>query len=82
MGIIGFGNIGRKVAAVSKALGMKVIINTRTIPDTKDYEFVSKEEIFAMSDVISINCPLTPQTEKLVNKNTLSLMKKTWRSSN
>jgi len=56
---------------------MKIIINTRTVPETDEYEFVSKEELFKRSDFISLNCPLNQETKELVNKKTLSLMKKT-----
>lgn len=76
MGIIGYGDIGKKVATVAKALGMNVVISTRTKPDYCEFEVLSKEELFAVADVISLNCPLTKDTEKMINKQTLSLMKK------
>ncbi len=77
MGIVGFGSIGKKVKDVAKAFGMKVIVFTRTLKEDKDVEFVSKEELFKRADVVSLNCPLNKETEKLVNKDTLSLMKET-----
>ncbi len=77
MGIIGYGDIGKKVATVVSALGMKVVISTRTKPENCEFEALSKEELFAVSDVISLNCPLNKETEKLINRKTLSLMKKT-----
>lgn len=77
MGIIGFGTIGKKVAKVAESFGMKVIVHTRTVPENSEYTFVSKEELFKNSDVVSLNCPLNKGTEKIVNKDTLSLMKKT-----
>lgn len=79
-GIIGYGSIGKRVAKVAEAFGMKVIVNTRTIPeDLKNciYEFVSQEEIFKKADIISIHCPLTEQTENLICQKTLALMKPT-----
>ncbi len=76
MGIIGYGDIGKKVATVAKALGMNVVISTRRKPDYCEFEVLSKEELFAVADVISLNCPLTKDTEKMINKQTLSLMKK------
>lgn len=76
MGIIGYGDIGKKVATVAKALGMNVVISTRTKPDYCEFEVLSKEELFDVADVISLNCPLTKDTEKMINKQTLSLMKK------
>lgn len=78
IGIIGFGSIGKAVAKIADAFGMNVIVFTRTLPD-KDiypYEFVGKEELFSRSDIVTLHCPLTEQTANLVNKNTLSLMKK------
>ena len=76
MGIIGLGTIGKKVAKVAESFGMNVLVHTRTIPENSEYTFVSKEELFKNSDVISLNCPLNKGTEKIVNKDTLSLMKK------
>jgi len=76
-GIFGFGSIGKSVAKVADAFGLKIIICTRTRPDNCPYELVSKEELFARSDFLTIHCPLTPQTKELVNKNTLALMKPT-----
>ncbi len=75
MGIVGFGSIGKKVAEVAKAFGMKVIVNTRTIPEKSEYTFVSKTELFEKSDVISLNCPLTSETEKMINEDAISHMK-------
>lgn len=75
MGIIGYGDIGKKVASVADALGMKVVISTRTKPGNCKYELLTKEELFSVADVISLNCPLNKETEKLINNDTLSLMK-------
>ncbi|HOP10853.1 MAG TPA: D-2-hydroxyacid dehydrogenase [Oscillospiraceae bacterium] len=76
-GIFGFGSIGKAVAKVADAFDMKVIICTRTKPENCPYELVSKEELFAHSDFLTIHSPLTPQTKELVNKDTLALMKPT-----
>lgn len=80
MGIIGFGNIGQKVADISSSLGMEIL--TYSTPRTdqshrKNFRWVELSELFEYSDVVSIHCPLTPETEGLVNKETLSRMKKT-----
>ena len=79
LGIIGFGSIGKAVAKIADAFGMKVIISTRTIPAENQYpyEFVSKEELFRRSDIITLHCPLTDDTKEIICKDTLSLMKKT-----
>ncbi len=77
LGIIGLGNIGKKVADIALAMGMKVIA---TGPRKKSYRsvvWVKLEEIFKESDVISLHCPLTPNTKEIVNKKYLSLMKPT-----
>ncbi len=76
LGIFGFGNIGRKVAQIASAFDMKVICNTRT-PKTDMPEFVSKEELFKRSDFLSLHAPLTEETKNIINKESLSLMKKT-----
>ena len=54
---------------------MKVIVNTRTVPENCRYELVSADEAFSHADILTIHCPLTEQTEKLVNSRTLALMK-------
>lgn len=78
-GIFGYGSIGASVAAVAKALGMKVICHTRTpskIPADSGIEAVSLEELWENSDVISLHSPLTAETENLINKDSIAKMKK------
>ncbi len=75
-GVYGYGNIGRAVAKAAEALGMKVIVCTRTPPTDCPYELVQSDEIFARSDILSLHCPLTVHTAALVNERTLSLMKR------
>ena len=75
-GVYGYGNIGRRAAQIASAFGMNVIVCTRTPPADCPYELVTREEIFARSDVLSLHCPLTEQTKGLVNAHTLSLMKR------
>ena len=72
LGIIGYGQIGKKVAQVARAFGMKVIAWTRT---PRDPECVSLDELLAQSDVITIHCPLFPETQHLINKDTIAKMK-------
>ena len=74
MGIVGYGNIGKKVAEIASAIGMKVIVYSRSKKDIP-YTFVDKETLFKESDFITLHCPLTPETDKLINASTLSLMK-------
>ena len=77
LGIIGFGRIGQAVAKIASALGMKILTYSRTEkPGFEDLcSFVSLEELLKASDVVTLHCPLTAQTQKLINKETLSLMK-------
>ena len=75
LGIIGYGNIGKKVACIADAFKMNVIIATRTKPENCKFKLVSIDEAFSLSDFLTIHCPLTPETEKLVNKSRLSKMK-------
>jgi glycerate dehydrogenase len=76
MGIIGFGRIGRTVAEISAALGMKVLAFTgkaKALPPL--VENADLESLLRNSDVVSLHCPLTPATERLINTERLSWMK-------
>lgn len=75
LGVIGFGSIGSKVAKIGDALGMNVIVHTRTKKEGYPYRFVSREEVFRESDFLSLNCPLTDATKNIVCKETIDLMK-------
>lgn len=73
-GIIGYGNIGRAVGDVARALGANVIVNKRT--SIEGTECVSLDELCRRSDIITIHCPLNTDTRNLINRDTISLMKK------
>lgn len=76
-GIIGYGKIGQKVANIAKGFGMDVIAfspRLKSMP-VKDVAYAEIDEVFSKSDVVSLHCPLTPQTERLVNGERLGLMK-------
>jgi glycerate dehydrogenase len=79
LGIVGYGAIGAAVAAVGRAFGMRILGNRRTpegpIPEGGD--FVDLDRLFQESDVVTLHCPLTPQTEGLVNAARLAQMKPT-----
>ena len=78
-GIFGFGRIGSAVAQIANAFNMKVIActpNTRSYNGFGEVQFVSLDELLERSDVISLHCPLTPETTGLVNSEFLSKMKK------
>lgn len=77
LGIVGFGHIGQQVARAALGLGMRVVVNTRSIkPGGEHVTFVSKEELFAVSDVISLHCPLTEETIGLLDEKAIAGMKK------
>ncbi len=76
MGLIGFGRIGRAVAEVAHAFGMKVIAHTPSLRNAPAFvRAVELDEIFRASDVVSLHCPLTPSTRHLINAERLRLMK-------
>lgn len=77
MGIVGFGQIGRATAKIANAFGMKVIAHNRSaVKDApEDVEMVEIERVFGESDIVSIHCPLTDETDKLVGERLISLMK-------
>ena len=75
-GIYGYGNIGKKVACIAKAFGAEVKICTRTVPENCPFECVSLETLLKTCDVVSLHCPLTEATAKMINAETLALMKK------
>lgn len=77
LGIIGFGRIGRRTAQIAKAFGMNVIAwgGTPTEEGRALAEYVDKEELFARADIISLHCPLFPETREIINKDTIALMK-------
>ena len=79
MGIIGFGEIGRAVGRIAAAFGMKVLAYSRTLHP--EYEsigsYVGLDELLTKSDVISLHCPLTQETERIIRSETISKMKPT-----
>lgn len=77
LGIYGLGAIGISVARVALAFGMKVISYTRTPKVVEGVELVSAERLFRESDFLSFHCPLNKESAKVLNKNTIELMKPT-----
>lgn len=78
-GIIGLGNIGNRVATIALALGMKVVAYTSKSADSLPLGItkLTMEELLTQSDVLSLHCPLTPETHQLINRQTLQKMKPT-----
>ncbi len=77
LGIMGFGNIGRKVGEIAHALGMEVqAYNRSTVPaPTYPCSFVDKDTLFATSDVISLHCPLNDDSRGFINAERIASMK-------
>jgi glycerate dehydrogenase len=74
LGIVGYGNIGRRVAEIARGLGMEVLIAAR--PGTPGAPGrIQLDELFAQADFISLHCPLTPATKGLIDARALGLMK-------
>jgi glycerate dehydrogenase len=79
MGIVGFGRIGRAVAELAHAFGLKLLAFDRVKPPetSSDVRWVELEQLFRESDIVSLHCPLTPETQNLVNAKRLGWMKPT-----
>ena len=77
MGIVGLGHIGRAVSRIAIALGMNVVAFTSKEPEhlPDGVEKADMDGLFSVSDVVSLHCPLTADTERLVDSRRLSLMK-------
>ena len=75
LGILGYGSIGKKVASLGTAFGMQVLVHTRTVKNDPHVAFVSREELLKRADFLSLNAPLTPETENFINRESLALMK-------
>ncbi len=77
MGVVGYGRIGRATARLARAFGMRVMAyDAMPVTPEEDDQIVDLETLFRESDAISLHCPLTPENEKLVNRESLSWMKK------
>lgn len=80
MGIIGFGDIGSKVADIATAFGMEILASDRTQTGQSkrnNFAWVEIPELLEQSDVVSMHCPLNSETRELINKRNLRKMKKT-----
>ena len=79
LGIVGFGNIGKRVAEIALALGMKVICHTSHPEKYSDYsdrvEFAELDAVYAKADVISLHCPMTDKTKEMINCDSIASMK-------
>jgi glycerate dehydrogenase len=79
LGVVGFGRIGRRAADIGHALGMKIIAHDSVQTNPPPYEgfrWASLEELLRESDVVTLHCPLFPETQGLINATRLKLMKR------
>ncbi|MHB9027501.1 MAG: D-2-hydroxyacid dehydrogenase [Candidatus Latescibacterota bacterium] len=76
MGIVGFGRIGREVARIARAFNMRVLaFDTGQPAPEPEVSFVPFDNLFRESDIVSLHCPLTPESREMVNARRLALMK-------
>lgn len=77
MGIIGFGRIGQRVGRIASAMGMNVLAYNRSRSESGAgiANYVNLDELLSRSDVISLHCPLTPETEEIINASSIAKMK-------
>lgn len=79
LGLVGLGQIGRAVARIGQAFGMRLLAHRRDMSGTppEGVEYAPLDQLFAESDAVSLHCPLTPETQGLVNAERLARMKPT-----
>lgn len=77
LGIIGFGRIGRQVGKIARAFGMEVLTYSRSQCEEglKIASYVNLDELLEKSDIISLHCPLFPETERIINAHSIARMK-------
>jgi glycerate dehydrogenase len=79
LGIVGYGRIGRRVATIGRALGMEIMASgraSRPAPAGEAVAWLPTEELFGAADVVSLHCPLTPETERMVDRRLLGRMRR------
>jgi len=77
LGLVGFGRIAQATAQIGRAFGMKVLATRRRagIRTEDEAQFVDLDRLFSESDVVSLHCPLTPETKEMINASRLAQMK-------
>lgn len=78
MGVVGFGRIGMRTAAIARGLGMRILYHDhqrRKEMEDETCQFSSMDELFRESDVIALHCPLFPETKELINRDSIKKMK-------
>jgi glycerate dehydrogenase len=78
LGIVGLGAIGKEVAKIANAFGMKVLATSRSFTEPpSSVSMVDIDTLFRVADVVTLHCPLTPQTKEIINRKRLDTMKVT-----
>ena len=77
LGVVGYGKIGREVAKIGLAFGMKILAYDPISKEDENAVFTDIQTLFQNSDFISLHCPLNSETNKFINKDKMNLMKKT-----
>lgn len=78
IGIIGFGNIGRAVGRIAEAFGMKVLAYSRTKHpeyESENCRYTDLDTLLKNSDIVSVHCPLFPETKEIINRSSIAKMK-------
>jgi len=78
IGIIGLGRIGRRVAEIAMAFELRVIAADEVksaVPDWPNFRWCEVDDLLKQADVVSLHCPLLPQTQRIINAKSLALMK-------
>jgi glycerate dehydrogenase len=78
LGLVGLGRIARQVATIGRAFGMQILAAGRSgspPPNNENVKWTTTDDLFAAADVVSLHCPLTPETDRMVNRQLLSRMK-------
>jgi len=80
LGLVGFGRIAHQVATIGRTFGMEILVSGRKgslPPRDAQVEWLTTDELVTVSDIVSLHCPLTPETERMVNRQFLEQMKRT-----
>ena len=75
LGIVGYGNIGKAVEKAAEGLGMNVLVHTRTVRENGKTKFVGLDTLLENSDIVTLHCPLNPQSEKMMNSTAFAKMR-------
>jgi glycerate dehydrogenase len=78
LGLVGYGRIAQRVAEIGRAFGMQILASGRPgrkLPAAENVTWMPTPELFAAADVVSLHCPLTPESEKMVNRQLLARMR-------